>query len=87
VYHKVFVPYKQPLTLLILFCYLLLDFPLQLQSAPISTNVTSLNPAHGNVYSIKLDMIHFFSDLRQEIKMVFSEFSGFCKQWKWPTWW
>jgi hypothetical protein len=32
---------------------------------PITTNVVSLNPAHGEVYSIQHYVIKFFSDLRQ----------------------
>ena len=32
---------------------------------PITTKVVSSNPAHGDVYSIQLFVIKFFSDLRQ----------------------
>jgi len=32
---------------------------------PITTNVVSLNPAHGEVYSIQHYVVKFFSDLRQ----------------------
>ena len=35
------------------------------QSVPITTNVVSLNSAHGEVYSIQHYMIKFVSDLRQ----------------------
>ena len=33
-------------------------------SVPITTNVVSLNPSHGEVYSIQRYMIKFVSDLR-----------------------
>ena len=36
-----------------------------MQSVPITTNVVSLNPAHGQVYSIKHYVIKFVSDLIQ----------------------
>jgi hypothetical protein len=36
-----------------------------MQSVPITTNVVSSNPAHGEVYSIQLYVIKFVSDLRQ----------------------
>ena len=36
-----------------------------MQSVPITTNVVSSNPAHGEVYSIQHYMIKFVSDLRQ----------------------
>jgi hypothetical protein len=36
-----------------------------MQSAPITTKVVSLNPAHGKVYSIQNHVITFVSDLRQ----------------------
>jgi hypothetical protein len=32
---------------------------------PITTNVVSLNPAHGEVYPIQHNVIKFVSDLRQ----------------------
>ena len=35
------------------------------QSVPITTNVVSSNPAHGDVYSIQLYVIKVVSDLRQ----------------------
>jgi hypothetical protein len=35
------------------------------QSLPITTNVVSLNPAHGEVYLIQHYVIKFVSDLRQ----------------------
>jgi hypothetical protein len=31
----------------------------------ITTNIVSLNPAHGEVYSMQIYMIKFVSDLRQ----------------------
>jgi hypothetical protein len=36
-----------------------------MQSVPITTNVVSSNPAHGEVYSIQHYVIKFVSDLRQ----------------------
>ena len=36
-----------------------------MQSLPISTNVVSSNPVHGEVYSIQHHVIKFVSDLRQ----------------------
>jgi hypothetical protein len=40
-----------------------LDLQLPMQSVPITTNVVSLNPAHGEVYSIQLYVIKIVSDL------------------------
>jgi hypothetical protein len=42
-----------------------LDLQLPLQSVPITTNIVSLNPAHGDVYLIQHYVIKFISDLRQ----------------------
>ena len=43
----------------------LLDLQLHMQSVPITINIVSLNPAHGEVYSIQnLYVIKFVSDLR-----------------------
>jgi len=36
-----------------------------MQSVPITNNVVSSNPIHGEVYSIQHYMIKFVSDLRQ----------------------
>ena len=38
---------------------------LPMQSVPITTKVVSLNPAHGEVYSIQHYVIKIVSDLRQ----------------------
>ena len=35
------------------------------ESVPITTNVVSLNPANGKVYSIQHYVIKFVSDMRQ----------------------
>ena len=35
------------------------------QSVPITTNVVSSNPAHGQVYSVQYHVIKFVNDLRQ----------------------
>jgi hypothetical protein len=42
-----------------------LDLRLPVQSVPITTEVVSLNPAHGEVYSIQHYVIEFVSDLWQ----------------------
>ena len=42
-----------------------LDFQLPVQSVPVTTNVVSLNPVHGEVYLIQHYVIKFVSDLRQ----------------------
>jgi hypothetical protein len=42
-----------------------LDLQLPMQSVPITTKVVSLNPTHGEVYSIQHYVIKFVSDLRQ----------------------
>ena len=36
-----------------------------MQSVPITTNIVSLNRAHGEVYSIQHYVIKFVSDLQQ----------------------
>ena len=36
-----------------------------MQLVPITTDVVSLNPVHGEVYSIQHYVIKFISDLRQ----------------------
>jgi hypothetical protein len=36
-----------------------------MQSVPITTNVVSSNPVHGEVYSIQSYVIKFVSDFRQ----------------------
>jgi hypothetical protein len=41
------------------------DLQLPMQSVPITTEVLSSNPAHGEVYSIQYYMIKFFSDLQK----------------------
>ena len=42
-----------------------MDLQLPVQSVPITTNVVSLNPTHGEVYSIQHYVIKVVSDLRQ----------------------
>jgi hypothetical protein len=42
-----------------------LDLQLPVQSVPITTNVVSSNPVHGEVYSKQHYMIKFVSDSRQ----------------------
>jgi hypothetical protein len=42
-----------------------LDSQLPVQSVPITTNVVSLDPVHGKVYSIQHYVIKLVSDLSQ----------------------
>jgi hypothetical protein len=56
-----------------------LDLQLPVQSVPITTEVVSSNPAHGEVYSIQHYVIKFVCDL----SVVFSRYSGFLQQWNW----
>jgi hypothetical protein len=42
-----------------------LDLELPMQSVPITTNVVSSNPAHGEAYSIQQYVVKFVIDLRQ----------------------
>jgi hypothetical protein len=49
-----------------------LDLQLLLQSVPITINVVSWNPAHGEVYSIQHYVIQFVSDLAFPSTPVFS---------------
>ena len=44
---------------------LTLFFVIHMQSVPITTNVMSSNPAHGEVYLMQHYVIKFVSDLRQ----------------------
>ena len=41
------------------------NLQLPMQSVPITTNVVSSNPAHGEMYSIQDYVIQLVSDLRQ----------------------
>ena len=43
-----------------------MDLQLSMQSVPITTKVVSLNPVHCEVYWIKLYVIKFVSDLRED---------------------
>jgi hypothetical protein len=43
----------------------MLDLQLHMQTVPITTNVVSSNPAHGEVYSILHFVMKFVIDLRQ----------------------
>jgi hypothetical protein len=54
-----------------------LDLQLPVQSVPITTNVVSLNPIHGKVYSIQQYVIKVVSDLRQV--------SGFLRVLRFPS--
>ena len=44
---------------------MVVGFMQSMQSVPITTNVLSSNPTHGEVYSIQHYVIKFVSDLRQ----------------------
>ena len=43
----------------------MVDLQLPVQLVPITTNVVSSNPVHGEVYSIQHYVIKFVSDLRR----------------------
>jgi hypothetical protein len=45
----------------------MLNLQLSMQSVPITTNVVSWNPTHGEVYSIQHYVINFVSDLRHVV--------------------
>jgi hypothetical protein len=47
-----------------------------MQSVPITTNVVSLNSAHGEVYLIQHYVIKFVSDLRQVSSFLSSPVSS-----------
>jgi hypothetical protein len=47
-----------------------------MQVVPVTTNVVSLNPTHGEVYSIQHYVIKFVSDMR--------EVSGFLQVLRFP---
>ena len=46
-------------------CSTIYNLQLSVQSVPITTNVVSSNPVHGQVYSIQHYVVKFVSDLRQ----------------------
>jgi hypothetical protein len=43
---------------------------LPIQSVPITTHIVSLNPVHGEVYSIQHYVIKFVSDLTASVKLI-----------------
>ena len=43
----------------------MVDLQLPVQSVPVTTKIVSLNPVHGEVYSIQHYVIKFVRDLRQ----------------------
>jgi hypothetical protein len=45
--------------------HMVVGFKLPMQSVPITTNIVSLNPAHGEVYLIQHYVIKFVSNMRQ----------------------
>ena len=47
-----------------------LDLQLPVQLVPITTEVVSLNPVHGEVYSIQHYVIKFVSDLRRFVGIL-----------------
>jgi hypothetical protein len=61
--------------MVVIVLYLYLQLPVQ--SKPITTNVVSSNPVHGEVYSIPLSVIKFVSDLRQV--------EGFLRVFRFPS--
>ena len=56
----------------------LLDLQLHMQSVPITINIVSLNPAHGEVYSIQLYVMKF--SVTCDRLVVFSGFFAFLYQ-------
>ena len=56
-------PYLEGAVVFLIIWYL--DLQLPVQSVPITTNILSLNPVHGEVYSIQHYVIKFVSDLWQ----------------------
>ena len=52
-----------------------------MQSVPITMKVVSLNPIHGEVYSMQNYVIKFVSDLQQF--GGFLKYSDFLHQWNW----
>ena len=52
---------------------------LPVQSVPITTNVVSSNPAHGDVYSMQHYVMKFVFDR----SVVFSRYSSFLHQQNW----
>ena len=44
---------------------MVVDLQLHIQSVPITINVVSLNPTHGEGYSVRYYVIKFVSDLWQ----------------------
>ena len=68
-----------------------LDSQLPVQSVPITTNVVSSNPVHGDVYSMQHYVIKFVSDLRQvggflrfppPIKVTATICLKYCRKWR-----
>ena len=51
-----------------------------LQSMPITTKVVSLNPSHGEVWSIQQHVIKFFIYLKQVGGFLWVPYSGFINQ-------
>ena len=63
-----------------------------MQPVPVATNIVSLNPAHGEVYSIQ-HVIKFVSDLRHvsgflqvlwfppPIKLTITVYLKYCSKW------
>jgi len=49
-----------------------------MQSVPITTNVVTSYPAHGEVYSIQYYVLQCVNDLHQVV--VFAGYSGFLNQ-------
>jgi hypothetical protein len=47
------------------YCFVFVFSPFYIRMMPITTNVVSSNPAHGEVYSIQHYVIKIISDLRQ----------------------
>jgi hypothetical protein len=57
---ETFIPVQLPKTFIVLTMMVHSNNKKNVQSVPITTNVVSLNPAHGEVYSIQLYVIKFY---------------------------
>jgi hypothetical protein len=59
-----------------------IDLKLPVQSVPITTDVVSSNPIHGEVYLIQHYVIKFVSDLRQVVfTWIIHDYEGFLMNW------
>ena len=64
-HHTTTIRYPEKLGPIVVLIVWQLHLQLPVQSVPITTKAVSLNPFHGEVYSIQSYVIKFVSDLRQ----------------------